>query len=199
MTCYLGEREVGFDPTMLGFPSISNCQAIVFVTANGLYGLHAFGGNSPTSLAHYAARFNDFVRGPVPNRAGTRLYGVTFARGNRYVAGGGNNWEADWTAELTTYAQALNYGGKIRGYDLTRSIANPPDSAYVEFRKAGDKCEIHVKRWSDGDRKLGTNPSSLTHRRTHPNQAQLLDITSNVVTDVTTTGLMRVHSQRLRG
>lgn len=198
MACYLGEREVGFDTQVLGFPSISNCHAIVFVTSGGLYGLHAFGGSHATSMAHYAARFRDFVLGPVPNRTGTRLYGVTFARGNRYATGQGHDWEADWKAELATYAQALNFAGKIRGYDLTRSVANPPHSAYVEFRKVADKCEIWVKQWSDSDKTTGHNPSRLTHLRTHPNQTQLLDVVS-VVTKVTTNGLTRVHSKRLRG
>jgi hypothetical protein len=82
---------------------------------------------------------------------------------------------------------------------LTTTINNPPHSAYVEFRKVGDKCEIHVKVWNGGDATMGNNPSSLTRMRTHPAQNQLLTITGQVVVNVNSANLLRVHSQRLRG
>jgi hypothetical protein len=42
---YLGTNEIGFDPDVLGFPSVKTCQAIVYETATGLYGLHDALGN----------------------------------------------------------------------------------------------------------------------------------------------------------
>ena len=40
---HLAERQFGFDPALLGFPSTSACRAIVFQTLNGLFGYHNLG------------------------------------------------------------------------------------------------------------------------------------------------------------
>ena len=51
------------------------------------------------------------------------------------------------------------FTGKIRGHTLDRSAARP--SASVECRKQGDKAEIYVKSWADGD----ASPKVMTSDR----------------------------------
>jgi|GEM_PF-2504688 len=197
---YLNEREVGFDPEAIGFPSISGCLAIVYATGNGLFGFHnAGGGGEATDTARRAAVFADFVsKHFLGNADGTRLYGVTYATTiqPRYNAPQKDNW----IAELTAYATALGYGGPIRGYDLGTSAMNP--SAYVELRKSAAKCEIWIKKWSDNDRTRGACTTPLHHKwikRDGGGNYALLPINTQIATAVTTNGLRRVHSTPLRG
>lgn len=58
---YLGTNEIGFDPDVLGFPSVKTCQAIVYETATGLYGLHDALGN-PAAFPAKCSAFAQFVQ-----------------------------------------------------------------------------------------------------------------------------------------
>jgi hypothetical protein len=197
---YLNEREVGFDPQAIGFPSISGCLAIAYVTDNGLFGFHnAGGGGDPIDTGKRAAAFADYVsKHFLGCTAGTRLYAVTYATSidPRYGAPQMDNW----TAEVTAYANALKYAGPIRGYDLGASGIAP--GAYVELRKTVVKCEIWIKKWNDHDRTPGMCTTPMHHKwikRDGGGNYAVLPIVAGIAEDVTTANLRRVHSTRLRG
>ncbi len=191
---YLNEREVGFDPERLGFPSISGCLALVYVTENGLFGFHNAGGSANDQWAPRSVFFGNFVRNHfLGGRPGRRVYGATFA--HRY----GPPFRDNWRGELAAYGGSVGFHGAIRGYDL--SAAGLPGSAYVEFRKVGPKCEIWIKPWNDHDRTTGPLDARMHHKwikRDGGGHYSLEEVAAQIVTNVTTAGLLRVHSTRLR-
>jgi hypothetical protein len=199
---YLKENEVGFDQNDIGFPSISGCHAIVYVTANGLFGIHNFGGADQASWADRSAVFANFVTNHPPGPGtGRHLYGVCYATGANSRGYGLQAPKAVWTRELAAFAMALGYGGPISGYDLVnRGI---PPSVYVLFHNVGSTCVIQVKAWTDNDATRGPNATPLDHQmfRRHPNGVGyfLQQTSQNVVTAVTTTGLVTVYPEKLRG
>jgi hypothetical protein len=197
---YLSENEVGFHQIRLGFPSISGCHAIVYV-ANGLFGLHNFGGADQAQWAERATAFAGFVtsRAGGPG-AGKHLYGVCYATGANSRGYGLASPKQVWTRELTAFATALGYGGPISGYDLT-NLGTPP-SVYVLFENVGATCVIQVKGWSKGDGPTGPNASPLDHQMIARNTNGVgygLKPKNNVVTSVPTSGLRTVYPEKLRG
>ena len=202
MAKYLSENEVGFDQSELGFPSISGCHAIVYVTADGLFGYHSYGGAEraqwPGRSAAFAGFVNNHAGGP---GAGKLLYGVCYATGNRGY--GDTAPKQEWTGELTAFANALGYDGEIWGYDLTGSSI--PSPAYVLYhRPAGTSCVIQVKAWNQADGARGPNPSPNQHqmiarRGSSVNPPTLGAANNVVVTSVTTAGLRTVYPEKLRG
>jgi hypothetical protein len=144
---YLLEHQVGFDATGVGFPSLDGCHGILVHTANGLFGYHAYGGSVATQYQPRSVTFASFVTGHASYPgACLGLYGVSF-RGRRYTDAMA---KTGWRQEITAYARALGYTGKIRGLDLTGHV--PPQgnlqSAYVQFDLVGGEISIHYKRWS---------------------------------------------------
>lgn len=188
---YVGEHEVACDADTLGFPSISGCIAIVYVANGALFGYHCFGGFQQAARATGFANYINahFLKGP-----GTRLYGVTFASGSHSRGYGTNGWQDAWKTEVQLYAAALGYTGKIRGYDLANSGA--AGSAYVEFRRTVDKCEIWVKQWNSAHETKGANTSHMNHKYLHPTN-QALQMRMNVTTAVAGPAPMRVHTVNL--
>lgn len=150
MTVNLGEHQVGFDQHELGFPSIDACMAIVVVCPNGLYGYHTYGGETKAAWDERGPKFKDFIttHGGNPAKA-TRLYGVTHATNKRGWGGGVR--KQLWIAELRAYAGHLGTKCKISGYDLDDAVAGgfhkSTVSAYVQFNKAGEKCNVSVQSW----------------------------------------------------
>lgn len=199
---YLNEQELGFDPNGLGFPSLDGCQAIVFTTENGLYGMHNFGGADQDSWAIRAKMFGDFfddhfLRGGV----GSALYGVCYATTSRGY--GVDKVKSKWKGELSAFAKAVGYKGKIWGYNL--DLSGIPASAYVEFRKAGTACTIWAKKWNDADRTKGNNSATMHHKcfAKRKNAAgtgyvtQVEALNKQVVLSVTTTGLAQFQPEKL--
>jgi hypothetical protein len=138
---YLSENEVGFDPTDLGFPSIGGCHAVVYVTANGLFGLHNFGGAERDVWPGRSAVFANFVKNHAGYRgAGKLLYGVCYATGGTSRGYGDTAPKKIWTEELAAFAKALDYRGEIYGYDLVNQSF--PPAAYVDFHKIDTTCVI---------------------------------------------------------
>jgi len=192
MALYLKERELGFDPTTIGFPSIHGCMAIVYVVPNGLFGYHNYGGSANAAWADRANAFNSYVQHHILRGAASRLYGVTFV-GLRY----GPPQQDNWVGELTSFAGALGYNGKIRGYDLSGD--GMVGSAYVEFRKVNDKCEIWVKPWTAGGE--ATNVDKYNHK-TAPTRSGVTVVENKdgqVFVSVNPANMRHMHSQRLRG
>lgn len=157
------EHEVGFDVNELGFPSIMGCHAIVYQTSIGIFGYHVAGSSRSDLWQPSANGFQAFVQslGGL-NTPGSRLYGVTFSGNNQ--RGYAGDKKKSWKAELFTFAKALNYNGKISGYDLSKKYGRN-DSAYVLYRVNGDKCDVFIRKWQDAmPNRIGIPPDQL---RTH--------------------------------
>ena len=201
---FLMEKEVGFDPMQLGFPSIMGCHAVVYQTNTGLYGFHIAGSSAGNLWAANANCFRQFVfnHGGLALPA-SRLYGVSFIGNNRrgYDAPAKRRWKE----ELITFANALNYHGKISGYDLTKSY--PGDtSVYVEYRKNGLKCDVLIRQWLRATDPGGpenfvrvVNPQPAAHKiiQRHLLLANLAELPS-VVQNVNRHNLLPVHKEQLR-
>ena len=135
---YTGEREIGFDASEIGFPSIGGCRAIVLVTGGGLFGFHLSGTRNQTKLN----AFSTFIQGH-PQRDPKR---------NLYIASrvGGNSQHSnaeECYAEIKDFAQALAFDGPMYWADLS-SVGGA--SAYVEFKSVWNHtCIITARTWND--------------------------------------------------
>jgi hypothetical protein len=189
---YLLEHDFGFDVDGIGFPSISGCHAIAYLTSNGLFGFHNAGGSGKGDFAPRAMAFATYVREHFDgNGNGLHLYGCSFVGDNRrgYTIG---QAMAQWKEELQAMATALNFGGTISGYDLHGSGINQPGSAYVEYRVNGNACDIFVKQWTDAGKALGANEKRNNHKR------RVGAVPDTIVTAVDATGMGQVIPQVLR-
>jgi hypothetical protein len=163
----LNEREVGFDANSIGFPSIGACMGVVLQTANGLYGFHAMPGD-----VDRVAGYDLFIQRHALTGAGVHLYGSCIR--SKRCSGD----LAQWRAEMTTIANALNYHGPVGGFDLPAYPDNKDkttDTTYVEYRRDAttSTCEIYYKRMSKMTVTSGTNPTvdptqRLTRRAAGP-------------------------------
>ncbi|TCH99386.1 hypothetical protein EJV46_01525 [Roseococcus sp. SYP-B2431] len=197
---YVAEMQVAQNDFELGFPSINCCNAVIYATNRGLFGFHSYGGDTKAKWDERAALFAQFVlaaaAGPV---TGSRLYSVTFVGRRGYSS------PDEWREELVAYADALHFGGKLRGVDLSQILLGNGDSAYVRARRAGDKCEICCKPWSDADRLTFGVPNPALHQEMFTqrvaghNQITLRNIPGQILTHMNQAGANRAHSRRLRG
>lgn len=127
---HLCEREIGFDPAEIGFPSVMGCRAIVYVTTGGLFGYHLNGNLSPVKQASLVNFINQH-----PNTGAGRML---------YAASAGNGLPHDHL-ELGQIAAALNYGGPIYWASLPTA-----GSFYVHFQDISHStCSITSRAWSD--------------------------------------------------
>jgi hypothetical protein len=165
---YLNEHELGFDANCIGFPSISGCHAIVAVTGNGLFGFHNAGGSAPDAYAPRATAFAEYLTSHDQSGKVLRLYGACHRASRRGYFGGGS-----WQGEMTAFADALGYTGKISGYDLSKQDYKDPhlpgltkeESSYVEYQFAGSKCGIYYKRWGKVTARKGDLAVGVSLRR----------------------------------
>jgi hypothetical protein len=182
---YLSENETGFDSEGIGFPSIDGCLAVVYLTQNGLFGYHSYGGATPSAWLPRASAFRDFVTQHQFGRsAGCRLYGAAFLNRRGYNPPS----PRVWGNELKAFAAALRFRGKIRGYDLAQSGVQPP--AYVVFDKMGAKCWGSAIPWADVIHTMATNTDLINRARVRvrANDVELLNQTANVVVGARATG-----------
>jgi hypothetical protein len=139
MPIQLSEREIGYDLSNIGFPSIGACRGIVLVTAGGLFGLPLNG----TSTPQKEQNFVQFVAG--------HPQGGAAAKRNLYIASrvGGDSQHrnaAECYAEIKGYAAALGYRGSIYWADLS-SLGG---SAYVYFDSVqNNTCVVSTRPWND--------------------------------------------------
>jgi hypothetical protein len=148
---YLDERQVGFHTSILGFPSIDGCHALVLQTTSGLFGMHIVGGerkpqNADPGWDSRAKAFAAFVRSHFITGDFVHLYGTCFRSSKRgYI----DPKLESWKAEMKAHAKALGFRGPVSGFDLAKATGWPGgDSAYVEYRKVFDSCYIAYKPWS---------------------------------------------------
>lgn len=148
---YVDERLATFHEDILGYPSISACHAIGYLTTRGIYGYHNLGGESSDRWGQAPTKFGDFYRANCqPGEAGLGFYGCAHVTGQRGYKGP-DKVEA-WKTELAAFASGVGWTGSIWGVDLTGLDQGGYDntkSAYVEFRKIGVKCLIYARQWRD--------------------------------------------------
>lgn len=130
---YLCEREIGYDPQAIGFPSIDGCRAVVVLTAAGMFGFHL---NGTLSTAK-KNKFVQFISRHQRGGAGTAIYAASKDARNRY-----------YEQELRDIAQGVGYGGDIYWADLSSVDGR---SAYVEMRlvPGNNTCIITARGWDD--------------------------------------------------
>ena len=191
---YLVEHEFGFALDGIGFPSISGCHAIVYLTSNGLFGFHNAGGSGKSDWATRAQSFATFVNQHFLGKAsGLHLYGCSFVGDNRRgYPTAGTSAAAGWKDELTAFAGALGFGGSISGYDLALTGITEPNSAYVEYRPNGLTCDISVKQYT----KVGTASGNIQKANNH--KIRVGRPLQRVITSLDTSGMTQVTPQQLR-
>lgn len=142
MPRYLDEREVGFDVSTIGFPSIGACMGVVLQTTNGLYGFHAMPGDADRVAAFAAFILNSGLHGNA-----VHLYGSCI----RAKRCGGQLLQ--WQTEMTTLGNALGYHGPVSGFDMPAypdTKDKKTDTTYIEYRRdaATQTCKMYYKRMS---------------------------------------------------
>lgn len=198
---YLSENELGFDANGIGFPSIRGCHAVVYVTSQGMFGVHNFGGADSASWKDRSDAFGVFVHGHANgNATGKSLYGICFASGNDSRGYGVGDYKAVWLGELSKFAAAVGFGGPIYGYDMAKQAVPPP--VYVEANRVGDTSVVQMKAWHKPDANKDINLSPNDHvmmRRNKNGVGYALQATAaDVVTSVTRTNLKTVYPEKLR-
>jgi hypothetical protein len=138
MPIYLPEHQVGFDANLVGYPTLGSCMAVALLTTRGIYGFHY----TPAPIAQ-VTEFANYITGNMqPGEAARRLYGSCYWP-KRY----NGNRKAQWQTEMRNIAAALNYTGRVTGFDTSStSHTDPDDTTYLEYRKRGNKCGIYYKR-----------------------------------------------------
>jgi hypothetical protein len=154
MARYLNEREVGFDLSTIGFPNIGDCMGVVLQTQNGLYGFHAMPGD-----AARVSGFAQFIQNSGLHGNAVHLYGSCI-RAKRCSGD-----KAQWRAEMTTIAGALNYHGSVSGFDMPaypKLKDGTADTTYIEYRRdvASTRSRIFYKRMSKMNVAPGANPAA---------------------------------------
>ena len=207
---FLGERHLGWDAQELSFPSISGCLALVYVTANGLYGFHNYGGADAPQWPGRSGAFKSYVtthgRG---GGNGAALYGVCYATGLGGRGYGITKPKEVWLSELASFAKAVDFKGPIFGYDLGQSGLVP--SVVVEFNRVGATCVVQVRGFQHAEGTKGANISGNDHKWA-PTRGAGQDkkgvnvyvttveaVTGNVVTSLPRAGFRTVYPEKLRG
>lgn len=135
---YLGEREIGFDASEIGFPSIGGCRAIVLVTGGGLFGFHLSGTRNQAKMN----AFSQFVQGHPHGDPKRNLYIASRVGGNSQ-----HTSAEECYAEIKDFAQTLGFKGTMYWVDLS-NVGGA--SAYVEFRNVQNStCVITARTWND--------------------------------------------------
>lgn len=175
---YLGEREIGFHATDIGFPSILGCRAVVLVTGSGLFGFHLNGALSTAKLN----AFVNFITQHVHGNGRRMLYAASAETGlaKQYAE-----------AELKNIATALGYIGPVYWASLPAG-----GSAYVHFMNVNNTtCSITARTWNDAVDGVAANkgPYVAGADRAIANGAP----NANMYVNVSTAGLRAVYPVKL--
>jgi hypothetical protein len=144
MPKFLNERQIGMDPTTVGFPNLGDCMAMVLLDEGGLFGFHLTRGDLTN-----APLFVQYVQGH-RNYTG-RLEGL-YSTANFKLRYGQSGTQTDWEGEMSAIAKAAGYTGPVHGYNLGDTGIKAPEAIYAEFRAAASACTVWYKRMS----KIGT-------------------------------------------
>lgn len=169
---YLCEREIGFDTTEIGFPSVLGCRAIVVVTAGGLFGYHLNGNLSQAKRTAFVNFITQHVHGN--------------ARRTVYAASAGAGLALDHQ-ELRAIAADLAYTGPIYWASLP-----PGGSVYVHYQEINhNTCSITQRAWIDPIDNVPGNksPYVVSPDRAIANGAP----NANMYTHANTAGLLAIY------
>jgi hypothetical protein len=206
MPKYLNEHQVGFDTSVIGFPNLGDCLAVVLQTTGGLFGFHITPGN-----ARQSGSFATFIQQKLGLGGVTtvQLYGSCHW-GNRYKVGAA----AKWQTEMQEIASALGHVGPVSGFDSStgRSRIAADETTYIEYRMdRGGGCTIHYKRMAkmnvqsafgsgDGDTGLVRRDMALTTDVWNPvfrlGAASSTQITSAAAVQATRSNKGELHAVR---
>jgi hypothetical protein len=142
MAVFLNERQVGFDTTRVGFPTLGDCMAFVMQNTGGLYGFHLMPGD-----ADKTAQFVQYVSSHIGfTGAWSGMFGTCHWQ-NRYA---NTNHRDCWEKEMKSIAKVLGYQGTVSGFNTGKGTGiKHREASYVEYRVAGGGiCSIHYKRMS---------------------------------------------------
>lgn len=139
MSIYLPEHQIGFDPALVGFPTLGDCMAVSVLTTRGIYGFHY----TPAPIAQLTQFAQYITNNLAPGEAMLRLYGSCFWR-RRYANG---DYKNQWKAEMRNIANGLHYTGRVTGFDTSSSShTDANETTYLEYRLNGNRCRIFYKR-----------------------------------------------------
>lgn len=162
---FLGENEFGFSPTILGFPSISGCRAVVYQNANGLFGFHQASGAHSDKFARFGAKFAKFVSDHAQGAGG----GSSLYVAAKQTAGGSYSMGAkgmqEHLSEIQAFAAALHFNGTARSYNLSARWAHP--GVYVEIEAAGATCTMKGNAWVETHDPSHKGPVPALERTNH--------------------------------
>jgi len=195
---FLKEHEFGFHPTVLGFPSIDACRAVVVQTANGLFGWHQASGAYADRFNTYGNKFGSYIRGHrLASSVGLTMYVVTHVGvrggygGAPGTAAGNAQQGREHLAEIAAYAQAIGFKGTLRSYDL--STRWPTGSCYVEFNVNGNGCDVYANAWHTMGNETANFDVSRGHDHKNGHGASFAD-PKLMFTKVNTTGRTKVET-----
>ncbi len=127
MAIYLAEDQVGFDTSLIGFPTLGGCMGLAVQTTAGLYGFH----NPPG----HNARSTEFAKLYIGQPA-TCLVSCSRWK-NRYnnATGEGSTQFISWVNEIGEIADLMKFTGPVIGINLsaTLGVIDVKDSAYCEY------------------------------------------------------------------
>jgi hypothetical protein len=168
----LDSRFCGVDLSIIGFPSVETCMAVVLETEARLVGWHAM--NTGTVVTD-AQGFGGFVQANVATKH-VALYGVTHPS---------RKGEKELKAEMRAIARAAGYTGqKISVYLMP--MRRDPQQDYVQFVRAGNgqRCEVHYVDQQEMNHTIQqVAPNATPHRKIVNGVVGLL--TTTVIDDVT--------------
>ncbi|GAA5165750.1 hypothetical protein [Viridibacterium curvum] len=140
---YLCERQIGYSTSLLGFPNLADCMALVLQNDGGLFGMHLIGGDQGgKKFAEWIGQHSGFIQDPKWNA----MYVAGFFA-KRY----GTGQDGDLSSEVAALAKALGYRGDVLCYDTVESglPTSTTDSIYVHFQRTGaTSVQVHYKRSS---------------------------------------------------
>lgn len=146
MPLFLNERQVGFNTSVIGFPDLGDCMAVVLREDGGLYGFHMMPGDVDRITA-FMTYFQNRLGLSAANW--THLYGSCY-RPNRYADGSYGKWKT----EMSAVASAVGYQGPVSGFDTSAhgTGIKRTEATYLEYRvETGGTCTIHYKRMTKMD------------------------------------------------
>ncbi len=165
MAIYLDEDQFGNDTALVGFPHILLCMGVVVMTSNDLYGAHLGWPGTPSD--NVITQLRTLINNNNVADDMKALYGCC----NRVARfHGANDKKAAWKAEMTGYANTLQYTGNVYGF--CTSIITPKDGTYVEYHPEyqQDKCKVFYKRNEKMTYTSGNAPANVHKYSQHLGQ-----------------------------
>jgi hypothetical protein len=188
----LKEHEYGYSTGALGFPSISGCRAVIYHTANGIFGLHQYRGPDPNVIKDFGDAFGEWVdKHRLDAGNGIALHVAT------YLAAPQTQYNKPvmqhHVDEMKEYARGVGFRGRMYSYNLSAALGG--SSAYVEARIGSNGCEVFANTWVHNHDKANSVSFDTSrrgnHQMYHPNQKKFID-PGKMIKKADTTGIKKL-------